>query len=68
MAYLIVVVLFVNNAQAFGIGGVGILALLVFMRVFSDFIVGQVDRKIKMEKRAIGGAKAEEKVGELVDE
>jgi hypothetical protein len=65
---LIVVALVVENAKALGIGGIGILALLVFMRIFGDFIEGQVNRKIKLEKRAIRGAKAEEKVGELLGE
>jgi hypothetical protein len=62
---LIVISLFIQNAKVFGIGGVGILVLLIFMSVFRNLIEGQVDRKIKLEKRAIRGAKAEEKIGEL---
>lgn len=65
---LIIAVLLMQKAYAFGISGIGILALLVFIRVFGDFIDRQVDRKIKLEKRAIRGAKAEEEVGELLDE
>lgn len=65
---LILITLFVQNAKVFRIGGIGVFVLLVFMRIFSDFIEGQVDKKIKLEKRAIRGAKAEEKVGELIDE
>jgi len=68
IAVLIVASLFILNAKALGIGGLGILALLVLMRVFGNLIEGQVDRKIKLEKRAVRGAKAEEKVGELLAE
>lgn len=65
---LVVISLFIQNAKALGIGGVGILALLIFMSVLKYLIEGQVDRKIKLEKRAIRGAKAEEKIGELLAE
>ncbi|PWH16898.1 MAG: hypothetical protein DDG60_03335 [Anaerolineae bacterium] len=68
MGILVVVTLFAQNAKALGISGVGILALLVFVHVFGDFIEGQVGRKIKLEKQAIRGARAEEEVGELLDE
>lgn len=38
------------------------------MRVFGDFIEGQVDRKIRLEKRTIRGAQAEERASELLNE
>lgn len=60
--------LFVLNAKTLGISGIGILALLVFMRIFGNFIEIQVDRKLRLEKRAVRGARAEEKVGELLSE
>lgn len=65
---LIVVALVVNNAKALGIGGIGILVLLIFSRVFGDILDKQVANKLKLEKRAIRGSKAEEKIGELLDE
>ena len=68
LAIMVVAMLFIQNAKALGIGGIGILILLVLMRIFSDLIERQVDRKIKLEKRAVRGAKAEEKIGELLAE
>lgn len=65
---LIVVAALVQNAKALGIGGVGALALLVFMRIFSNLIKQQADRKFKLADRAVRGARAEEKVGALLDE
>jgi hypothetical protein len=65
---LIIISLFIQNAKVFGIGGIGILVLLILMNVFKNLIEGQVDRKIKLEKRAIRGAKADEKIGELLAE
>ncbi len=65
---LIIMALFVFNAKALGIGGIGLLILIVFARIFADFIEGQIDRKIKLEKRATRGAKAEEKIGDLLYE
>lgn len=38
------------------------------MWIISNFVDRQVDRKIKLEKRAIRGAKAEERVGGLLAE
>jgi hypothetical protein len=66
MVVLITISLFILKANVFGIGGIGIVVLLIFMSVFRNLIEGQVDRKIKLEKRAIRGAKAEEKIGELL--
>jgi hypothetical protein len=42
------------------------LILLILIRVFPDIIEGRVDRKLNEEKRAIRGAKGEEKIGEIL--
>jgi hypothetical protein len=55
-----------QNSQAFGIGGAGILLLLVGLRILPDFLEGRMDKKFKEEKRAIRGAKAEERIGEIL--
>lgn len=67
LAVMILLFLFVKNATVLGISGVGVLVLIVFMRLFGNFVEGLLDKKKKMEQRAIRGAKAEEKVGELLD-
>jgi hypothetical protein len=62
---IIVVGALLQNSKALGIGGIGILVLLILLRILPDFIEGRIDKKFKEEKRAIRGAKAEEKVGEV---
>lgn len=65
---IIVVGALLQNSKALGIGGIGILVLLILLRILPDFIEGRIDKKFKEEKRAIRGAKAEEKIGELLAE
>ena len=66
IAFVIVLWLLLQNSKALEIGGIGILVLLVLMRVVPGIIDRQVDKKLKEEKRAIRGAKGEEKIGELL--
>jgi hypothetical protein len=68
IAVLVVLWLLLKDSKILGIGGIGILLLLVLIQVVPDFIEGRVDRKFKEEKRAIRGAKAEEKIGELLED
>jgi hypothetical protein len=66
---LIVAILFLVQIENFlKIGFTGIIILLVFIQIFNKFIEIQVDKRLKLTKRAVRGAKAEEKVGELLDE
>jgi hypothetical protein len=58
--------LLLKNGKAAGIGGIGLLVLLILLQVLPDWIEGSVGRKLKGEKRAIRGARAEEKIGELL--
>lgn len=63
---LILIAIIIQNAKVLGIGGVGILVLFILMKIIGDMVNRQVDHKIKLEKRAIRGAKAEEKIGDLL--
>jgi hypothetical protein len=58
--------LLLKNGKAAGIGGIGVLVLLILLQVLPDWIEGSVGRKLKAEKRAIRGARAEEKIGEML--
>jgi hypothetical protein len=66
IAVLVVLWLLLKNSKVIGIGGIGILILLVLLRVVPDLIDRRVGKKLKEEKRAIRGAKAEEKIGEIL--
>ena len=67
IAIIIILWLFLQNSKALGIGGTGILVLLFLIRFIPDLVEGRVDKKLKEEKRAIRGAKGEEKVGEILE-
>jgi Nuclease-related domain len=62
----VVVILFLKNAKAAGIGGIGVLVLLFLLQALPGIINKGVDRRLKEEKRAIRGAQAEEKIGDLL--
>jgi hypothetical protein len=66
IAFVIILWILLQNSKALEIGGIGILVLLALMRVVPDIIDNQVGKKLKEEKRAIRGAKGEEKIGELL--
>jgi hypothetical protein len=55
-----------GNAKVLNIGGGAILVLLVAVIVIRTVAENLVDRGIKSERRAIRGAKAEEKVGDIL--
>jgi len=66
IAVLVVLWLFLQNSKVLGIGGIGILILIVLLRIVPNLIDRRVGKKLKEEKRAIRGAKAEEKIGEIL--
>jgi hypothetical protein len=66
IAAITVIWLLLRNAKAAGIGGIGVIVLLVIQIAIPWFIERRVDRKLKEEERAIRGARAEEKIGELL--
>jgi len=63
---IIIVGLLLQNTKALGIGGVGFLVLLVLLRFLPDFFDRKTAKKHKEMKRAIRGAKGEEKIGDLL--
>jgi hypothetical protein len=63
---VLIVGILLTNSSALRFGGIAILVLLVILKILPDLIVGRVDKKLKEERRAIRGAKAEEKIGELL--
>ena len=67
IAFVIVVWILLQNSKALEIGGIGILLLLVLLRIVPGIIDQQMGKKLKEEKRAIRGAKGEEKIGELLE-
>ena len=68
MVIVIVIGALLQNYKSLGIGGGGILVLLIMLRILPDFIGDISKKKFKEEKRAIRGAKGEEKVGEMLTE
>jgi len=66
IAAIVSIYALLNNASALKIGGGGMLVLLILMRVIPDIADRVFTKKAKEEKRAIRGARGEEKVGELV--
>jgi hypothetical protein len=64
----LVIYLLLSNSSALGLSGGAVLVLLVLLRVLPDFFEKKAKQKEKEERRAIRGAKAEEKVESLLDD
>lgn len=56
----------INNAKAFGLGGIAILIILVGMRIIPDIIDRPMTRALKQERQYNRGAVGEEQVGQLL--
>jgi hypothetical protein len=56
-----------TNPQAWGVTGLGLLALIIGMRIFGDLLTSRAERLFKAEKRAVRGARGEETVGRILD-
>lgn len=63
-ALFILVLIF--NSKALGIGGFGFFGLLVLYRLMVDFTEVKAKKMKKAERRAVRGAKAEEKIGSIL--
>jgi hypothetical protein len=71
IALCIAVILFListNQNLLVAIGPGGILIMLIILRVAPDFLIGKSKKVDKLERRAIRGAVAEEKIGVLLEE
>lgn len=64
---VLLILLVANNSKALGIGGMGFLGLIVLARVAMNIADTRTKKMIKEEKRAIRGAKGEEKIGSLLE-
>lgn len=63
-ALFILVLIF--NSKALSIGGFGFLGLLILYRLLVDFTEVKAKKMKKAERRAVRGAKAEEKIGSIL--
>jgi len=63
-----VIYFLLQNSTSLGISGIGLLVLIVIMRLVPEFVDSLSRKKFIEEKRAIRGAKAEEKIGGLLDD
>jgi hypothetical protein len=71
IALCIAVILFListNQNLLIAIGPGGILIMLILLRVAPDFLIRESKKVEKLERRAIRGAVAEEKIGVLLEE
>jgi hypothetical protein len=57
----------VFQSRALGIGGLGVLGLIILVRLITDYTDSRVTRMMKEERRAIRGAKAEERIGSILE-
>jgi hypothetical protein len=68
MVMVILIGLLLQNSKALGIGGIGVLILLMLLRIIPDLADSKVIKKKKEERRAVRGAIAEERVGDLLEQ
>jgi hypothetical protein len=64
---VLILVFAANNSNALGIGGFGFLGLILLARLVMNYSDARTKTMIREEKRAIRGAKAEEKIGSLLE-
>jgi hypothetical protein len=67
MVLVIAVYLVMQNHEALGVSGIGLLVLLMLIRIIPDIAEGKINRKEKEERRAVRGAIAEEKVAGFLE-
>jgi hypothetical protein len=67
VAATVLLLVLIFNSKALGISGLGLLGLLVLVRLVVDFGDARSSRMMKEERRAIRGARAEEKIGTILD-
>jgi hypothetical protein len=64
---VLLIFVLVSRSTALGIGGFGVLGLLFLARFIMEYMETRAGRMVKEERRAIRGAKAEEKIGAILD-
>lgn len=68
MAMILLIGLVLQNSKALGIGGIGVLVLLMLLRIIPDVTDIKLRQKKNEERRAVRGAIAEERVGDLLEQ
>jgi hypothetical protein len=63
----LLILLVANNSQALGIGSLGFLGLIILSQVIINIADARTKKMIKEERRAIRGAKGEEKIGAILE-
>ena len=63
----LLILLIANNSKELGIGGSGILGLLILTRLIMNYGDTRARKMVKEERRAVRGAKGEEKVASLLE-
>ena len=66
-AVVIVILVVLFSPSVLGIGGLGIIGLVVVASLAMDYMEAKAKRMMKAERRAIRGAKAEERIGSILD-
>jgi len=64
---VLLILLVANNSKALGLGGLGFLGLVILARIIMNYGDAKSRRMMKEERRAVRGAKGEEKIGSLLD-
>jgi len=65
---ILLILVVVSKSEVLGIGGFGILGLLFLARLAMDLMEARAEKMMREERRAIRGAKAEEKIGTILDD
>jgi hypothetical protein len=68
LAASLLLIAFSPNLQALGLSGFGLLAVLVVFRIAASALEGSANRQFKAERRAVRGARAEEKIEDTLTE
>ena len=68
LAASLLLIAFSPNLQAWGLSGFGILAVLVVFRIATGALEGSANRQFKAERRAVRGARAEERIEDALTE
>jgi hypothetical protein len=64
---VILILLVANNSKALGIGGLGFLGLIILGRIIMNLSGSKAKRMVREERRAVRGAKGEEKIGGILE-
>jgi hypothetical protein len=67
MAAVLLILVVVFKSTAWGIGGLGVLGLFILVRFIMNYTDTRARGMIKKERQAIRGARAEEKIGAVLD-